>query len=667
MRTWLGILLVFGVVFVSSPAPQTAFGGEEAAAEGEEAGLIDITSADDIDLLALMKWAGAYTDKNFLYDPTMKRKKVSVHFPNNIPQTSVFKVFLSVLEMNKYGIVDYGEFCKIVQLTDAKTSRMDIVTPDDASKLPVEDRLVTVLLPLEHADPMKVQPVIQAMINTRIGTVRGLADTSFILITEMAANLPNIIKIVRLVDQKADEPSIVVIRLQHAAVDEISSKLTSLVQAKTRGSARKRRGAQAQQAVQIVPYPPTNSLIVLGFPDAIEEVREVVKILDQEVLGEVTEIRLYQLENTEAKTLAGVLDQVYTKGQSRKKTLRGKVQVLESPPPSIVAEENTNSLIVIAGSNEFDELDAIIETLDVRKPQVFIEAAIVEIRGSEDFNLGVELLMFEQPKEGRNRGFGWTSSGLSTLAFTGGETPEGDPTIQGRIPNTGGSGLVLGMTRGVSKIPFLLAALQKDRQFELLEQPMLLTNDNEKATFKSTNQVPTTTFTTTTTSTDTRSFGGFQEAGVTLEITPHISKDNYLTLEIQQKIEKFTGASEDPSVPPPKISREVQATVTVPDRRTVVIGGLTTDNQDEAIGGVPLLKDIPFLGKLFQSRSTSKEKSTVYLFITPHILADDDFAGLMDYTAEKKRRITESGSKAFAEDDDAELAITDKSRDEDSD
>jgi general secretion pathway protein D len=132
-------------------------------------------------------------------------------------------------------------------------------------------------------------------------------------------------------------------------------------------------------------------------------------------------------------------------------------------------------------------------------------------------------------------------------------------------------------------------------------------------------------------------FGRFETAETTLGITPHISEGGYLRLETKVKIEKFTQESVDPTIPPPKTSREITTKeIMVPNGGTMVIGGIVTADQSDSVQGVPILSDIPLLGALFRRTTKSDDRRTLYIFITPYILYDANFGDYRELTRERK-------------------------------
>jgi type II secretory pathway component GspD/PulD (secretin) len=181
----------------------------------------------------------------------------------------------------------------------------------------------------------------------------------------------------------------------------------------------------------------------------------------------------------------------------------------------------------------------------------------------------------------------------------------------------------------------ILSALASKGNVGIASQPLLLVNDNEEASFSTKVSQPTTTVSQGTATTNT-SFGGFADATTSVKITPHISPDGYVNLEINQTFEEFQGSSPGAGIPPPKVSNTTSTKVTIPDKQTIVIGGFTRDSAEDTRSGIPGLMQIPGLGRLFSKETKTKTASRLYLFVRPKILAMAGFEDLQQESGRKK-------------------------------
>ncbi len=280
----------------------------------------------------------------------------------------------------------------------------------------------------------------------------------------------------------------------------------------------------------------------------------------------------------------------------------------------VTAHEATNVVIVKAPSKLQSQFARIIGELDVRRPQVYVEATILAVSNTEDFRLAVE----GQINAGQF--FTQTSFGFGSQGTGGAYT---DP----KLPLAGLGGYSASLIKS-EYVPLILDAVQTDTDGRILSTPQLLVNDNEEAEIVSLSQEP---FTTTTTgqTTDQTSFGGYEDAGTTLTVTPSISEAGYLRLAYAIELSNFSGASPGPGIPPPKNNRNVRSdSVTIPTDTTIVVGGITVEDSRSTVVKVPFLGDIPILGLLFRDTNNISSEQVLYIFITPRILNDRNFADL---------------------------------------
>lgn len=282
-----------------------------------------------------------------------------------------------------------------------------------------------------------------------------------------------------------------------------------------------------------------------------------------------------------------------------------------APSLILTADEGTNTLIAIGDARRLDQLEELIRTLDVRQPQVMIEALMVSMTEGDTLDLGVEL-----------ERMGISGSTLITLSSLFGLGAAGVDQVTSPA-GRGFSGFVL--SPGDFRV--LIRALQTVNDGRSLNIPKVLVNNNQQATLDSVLQEP---FLATNASDTiaTTSFGGTQDAGTTVTVTPQIAEGDHLTLEYSVSLSSFVGESSDPSLPPPRQQNTMQSVVTIPDGYTVVVGGLEVLSAAEAVSQVPLLGDIPFLGELFKSRSKSRSRSRFYVFIRADILRHGGFEDL---------------------------------------
>ncbi len=283
----------------------------------------------------------------------------------------------------------------------------------------------------------------------------------------------------------------------------------------------------------------------------------------------------------------------------------------------IVSDQAHNQLIVKAPIRDQESLAKLITKLDLRRPQVYIEAKIVVVNWSDDLRLAFETQLINA---GGTGGVLNTNFGLSSFGTAGITSP--------KTVSTGLAGLTSAIIKS-DQVPIVMNALQTEVDGRILSSPQVLVDDNTEAVMDSKNQQPTTTTTIGSGGNpNTTTFNDYVDAGTKLRVTPTISDSGYIRLDYEINLSSFTGAGSN-GVPPPKQDNTLSAkSVTLPSDTTVVLGGITFDSESKNSKGIPILKDIPLIGLLFQDLNTSKQKTTLYIFLTPKIMRDPNFQDL---------------------------------------
>jgi general secretion pathway protein D len=592
----------------------------------DEKAIFVITAGEELTIGQLLEQIKKMTGKEIIPFPGIAERRIKF--------VSSFKANYTVLEkilnVNQVTLehMDEPKMTIIAQLQQQlpprRYGRSRVLGKDE--ELPSEMEIVTAILEVQYADPKMVEQTIgnRIMDKQGPGQVISVQNQPVLIVRDFAPEVEYYKKIIKAIDIMPKGVQLFMIRLEHAVASDIANYLSQLG-----GQQRKfsRPGLAPGAApdtgfeAQFVADARTNKLIILTFQENFVQIERVVKELDEEIPRGTGNIHIVQLKHVSCTKLATALQSVLTGRQTGVRGAGGQLpEQLQEIPTRVVAEEQTNSLIVEAEQRNYEELVRLIEQLDVRRPQVLIEAAIIEVTANSTTNLGIELATVDLAGTGF-RGAGASLFNLSTFAQTGTQT---DLTRRTPAAALGLNAIVY--RDSFDRIPFLLHALRTNGDVNVLSSPRLLTNDNEKGELKVTEQVATATSTLATSTLATTSFGGYQEAGITLSITPHISTDNYLRLEIDLKVEAFSAAPVAGSItPPPKTSRQVTAIVTVPDKEIVIIGGLTNERETETVNKIPLLGDIPLLGALFRSTESGRIKTNLYVFLTPHIISEEKF------------------------------------------
>ncbi|MCC6677606.1 MAG: hypothetical protein IT436_10725 [Phycisphaerales bacterium] len=286
----------------------------------------------------------------------------------------------------------------------------------------------------------------------------------------------------------------------------------------------------------------------------------------------------------------------------------------------VIADVSNNQVIVKAPAKLQPQFKQLIDRIDLRRAQVYIECKIVAVNWTDEMRLAFETQLINA---GGTGGVLNTNFGLSSF-------PTGTQLNQPKTVATGLTGLTAALIKS-DQIPIIITALQREVDSRILSSPQLLVDDNEEASIVSIDEQPTTTVSQGTSTTET-GFGGYEKAGTNLTVTPHISEAGYIRLEYEAELSNFTGQA-TADLPPPRQTNTISAkSVTLPTDFTVVLGGLNLDSRNRTVVKVPLLGDIPYIGALFSDDNKNNRKTTLYVFLTPRILKDENFNDLKNLT-----------------------------------
>ncbi|HNU31703.1 MAG TPA: secretin N-terminal domain-containing protein [Sedimentisphaerales bacterium] len=401
------------------------------------------------------------------------------------------------------------------------------------------------------------------------------------------------------------------------------------------------------QEPQVSVLESTNSLLINATPFQHARMAHLIEYVDTVARQEAIPYEIYFLENQDPEHLAEVLQKILQETIQDKDAKVEKVVRKIEDQIMIVPDKNTFSLIVYASKKNQDWISKLIKTLDKRRPQVLIDATLVEIRKNDEFNYDLNLV-----------------ASIPDLTQTSGQTEpfmaDDDTSVTDALLQSDRSQFVDFQVKSGEGIGFygdkhiqaLLTAVQKKDYGRVLAKPKVLVNDNEKGNIKTadttyvatTSSVPVTGGTTGTQNNMIETSLQYQayEAGITLEITPHISEGDLLRLEITLSRSDFTNTSADK--PPDLTSSNVGTVVTVPDGSTIILGGMLKLNQSKGGSKVPILGDLPLIGGAFRSIDNSDVQSMLYIFVRAEIIRPAD---TLANGHEDLQRISDENREAF--------------------
>ncbi|NCC51788.1 MAG: type II secretion system protein GspD [Spartobacteria bacterium] len=575
-------------------------------------------SFDRVDIQMLVKLVGEMTGKQFVIDDKIEGR-VTIVTPPQIPLENVYPLFLSILESSGYSIVLDGPVHHVVALDEAGITTGPVVAEGQTE--PDDMGIVTKVIRLKHIEAVELIKILEPMVRGgKKGALTAFGATNHLILTETSEAIARIEAIIGELDRPGSARTVDVVQLKNAAAEDIARQImTAMLGSEKAGERLSRHVQQIAEGraslptgALVVPAAHANSLVLVGTPVQIDELKEIITMLDTEGLsgrGPLNAIFLKYLGAEEAaKNLKALLE-----------------KTTEADPKSRIAIEanlSNNALIIHASPRDFEWVRQLVEQLDQVPQQVLVEILIAEVSLGADMDLGVEWGTTDQPKNGRETFIGHSRPGE--------ENTVADYVKNGFFPQ----GLTLGVAKGtylnaagieVPLVPFLLRAKAKDNDVKILSSIPLWAQNNTEATVSVVKNIPMLKSTIdkgSGTASDTIQTIERKDVGIKLTLTPHVNPDREIMLDLNPSIEAIVDEGEPGQYTPTFAKREVKTTVTVPDRSTIVISGLIQEEFIQTISKIPLLGDIPFLGWLFRWNSKKTERTNLMIFVTPIIVTD---------------------------------------------
>ena len=577
------------------------------------------------DIESVVKAVGVITGKNFVIDPRVKGT-VNIVSSKPVPRSLTYQILLSALRLQGFAAVEGQGVVKIMPEADAKQN-FSVTT---GKSLAVSgDRIVTQVYPLQYESAAQLVPVLRPLIGPN-NTIAAYPNTNTLVITDYADNVKRINKIIDSIDQPSGG-ELVVIKLQYASALDLAQQLNRLL-AEGLGAAPAVPGApsgEPGQRFMVSPDARTNSLLIRSDnPARISRVRSLVTQMDTPSSASGN-MHVVYLRNAEAIKLAETLRAILSgEARSAQTAVPGQPPVAggaQAPAGAgiVQADSSTNSLIITAPENVYNSLRAVIDKLDARRAQIFVEALIAEVTIDKAAEFGIQ---WQTPlgSDNANRalvgGVNFGSGGSNIVNLATGNT----------LPATGFNlGLLRRITVGGKEIAGLTAlarALESDVNANILSTPNLLTMDNEEAKIVIGKNVP---FITGSYAQAAAVTGGsvsvnpFQtierkDVGLTLKVKPQVAEGGTVKLQILQEVSSIQDTTNQAGIITNK--RSIESTVLVDDGEIIVLGGLIQDDVQDGVDKVPGLGDIPILGSLFKYEKRKHVKTNLMVFLRPVVL-----------------------------------------------
>lgn len=572
----------------------------------------------DADLSALISTVADVTGRNFIVDPRVKAR-VTVISREPMPADELYRVFLSVLQVHGFSAVESGDVTKIVPEINAKQMAVPTVGPRGGGD---NDEIVTRVIPVRNVTAAQLVPILRPLVPQQ-GHLAAYPPTNVLIVSDRAANVQRLAEIIARVDQAGDD-EIEVVPLTYASAAELARIVSTLRQ----------QGGDPNQppgtGVRLAADERTNSLLLSGDKAERLRIRALVAHLDTPV-DAGGETQVIYLRYARAKDLVPVLTGVSERLQDAEAQAAGGQGGGRPagtgggrPEISIEAHEATNALVITAPPKLQRTLQTVIRQLDIRRAQVLVEAAVAEITELQGRALGVEAVGLDPSGNVPAFGslFGSVPGAVRDLL---GVNQSGDAFVN---PSRLGSGLTVAVGDFDSRFRFgfLLRALANSSRANILSTPSLLTLDNQEAEIRVARNVPFVTGQYTNQGQNTTN--PFQtisreDVGLILKIKPQINEGNSVLLDISQEVSSVEETTTAGAADLITNKRSVTTSVLVEDGQLIALGGLIDENVTQSEQKVPLLGDIPLLGNLFKSRSSSKDRRNLMLFLQPTILRDE--------------------------------------------
>jgi len=564
----------------------------------EEEWKVNLKNAD---IREFVTQVSTITGKSFVVDPRVKGN-VTVISTASMNSEAIYELFLSVLRVHGYAAVPAGNVTKIVQQVLAKQSS----NPKDFLTDTPSEELVTSVIPVRNSPSEDLVKILRPLI-PQYGHVAGIESPNVLIISDHAENIIRLKEIINRIDI-ADNQTVEIIGLKEAWVEDMVALLEELAPDQIG------KGSKGPNRITIVASERTNSMVIKGEVQTVARVKDLIERLDVPA-NRSGSTQVIRLSHSNAVDLAEILEKII--GDDGSNDTNGKIKVTIQP------DEALNALVIRADPSTMLEIKDIIDSLDVRRLQVLIEAAIVEVTSDFTKQLGTELFVADAASGNVPLGLtapsGTLAQVLQSLASGNASTLDlgTAPVLAGGRINENG------MSFGV-----LVRALATNTDVNLLSTPSITTMDNEEARIVVGQNVPFRTGSSATGSEGaTNPFTTIQreDVGLTLEVTPNIHDGNLVRLKIFQEISEVDPASltvigSDGSADLITNKRTIETTVLVDDQEVIIIGGLIRDKITSTSTKVPLLGDIPGLGFLFRSKNDTMEKQNLLVFLRPTVL-----------------------------------------------
>ena len=609
------------------------------------------------DIEAVARTMATLTGRNVVVDPRVKGN-MTLTSETAISPTQAFNQFTAALRLQGFAMVEAQGLYKVVPEAEAKLQSSAVSVANEGTRAPAGNQIVTQIFRLNHESANNLVPVLRPLISPN-NTINVNPGTNALVVTDYADNLQRIGRIVAALDV-SNASDVEVIPLRHALAADLAPMVLKLIESGPGGAPAAAAGqgqTDSSFRTTLLAEPRSNALVLRAAnPARVALVRSLVDKLDQPSSGNASgNIHVVYLKNADAVQLAATLRAAMAAdgvaapsagggtaagatGSNTPRALAGlttgnstaTAPVSANAGPStggqIQADPSTNSLIITAPEPQYRQLRAVIDRLDTRRAQVYVESLIVEVSAEKAAEFGIQWQSLVGRAGngvigaiGTNFGAAGNILGLATQNFNA------TPTA---LPQTGMNIALVPRINGTYYLGALARFLETEGDANVLSTPNLLTLDNEEAKIVIGQNVPFVTGQyTNNNSGGTGSVNPFQtierkDVGLTLRVRPQIGEDGTVKMTLFQEVSSVVESSISSAAGPTTNKRSIESTVVVDDGAIIALGGLLQDSYDGKVDKVPGLGDVPILGNLFKNDKRTRKKSNLMVFLRPVVMRD---------------------------------------------
>lgn len=597
---------------------------------------------------------------------------VTLRTASKIRGQDLFPLFHQILRINGIAAVKVGDIYHIAPVGEAKTKVPLLSESSQRRTASAQDEFVIELIKVEHIAATEMTEILQPFVSPG-GDVVAYPRGNLVILTDLASNVERLRDLIAAFDTDTFRTlHTQIYRIEHANVEDLGKELASILQP---------YGVTVENAEErglyIIPLTRLNAIVVFGFNEEIfSQIEKWIRVLDvPPEKGGGRTVYVYAVENAKAADLASVLGDLYgggSGGRSRKRSdanrdanrndgdsetglgrgggLGGRgsrgggsgsvlIEPVEGETPlfkevvRIVADEISNSLIILATPRDYDKIREVLVRIDVVPRQVLIEAIIAEIKLTGDLKFGIE--------------YAFATGGIENILGTtgGGGTSGVSASEEGALGVANSSLLLSGAKRAVNigrggifsfitdqdRFVALINAVNSRSKVNILATPHIIAADNREAHILIGEEVPilTSTQQSTLATANIVSSIQYRDTGTILTILPQVNSAGLVNMEIRQEVSNVGATSFGDTNSPSFTSRETETTVVVRNRESVLIGGIIDERVERARNGVPFLMDVPVLGRLFRVEQDKRERTELVILITPYVIRDRNEAQIV--------------------------------------